>query len=148
MNFSKKEGDLIKTIRDMDSAKLIIKDDYLAFQFKSKSFLRQQIRRMVKKILELGKGEINYSNFLDLFDESKEFSYQPADPKGLILWNIEYDNEIEFLEDQKSIDRRNQFFLTKGEFQPEGADEPLTVTTNRSHPPYHDGCDCGIMASL
>jgi len=42
----------------------------------------------------------------------------------------------------------DQFFLKQGEFQPEGADEPLTVTSNRSHPPYHDGCDCGIMAEI
>ncbi len=41
----------------------------------------------------------------------------------------------------------NEYFLTKGDFQPDGADEPLTVTSNRSHPPYHDGCDCGIEAS-
>jgi HK97 family phage portal protein len=38
-------------------------------------------------------------------------------------------------------------FLTKGEFQPDNADEPLIVTGNRSHPPYHDGCDCTIAAS-
>ena len=38
----------------------------------------------------------------------------------------------------------NEFFLTKGDFQPEGAERPLVVTGNRSHPPYHDGCDCGI----
>jgi len=42
----------------------------------------------------------------------------------------------------------DQYFLTKGDFQPDGAEEPLIVTSNRSHPPYHDGCDCGIMASI
>jgi len=41
----------------------------------------------------------------------------------------------------------NEYFLTKGDFQPDGADKPLTVTSNRSHPPYHDGCDCGIESS-
>jgi len=35
-------------------------------------------------------------------------------------------------------------FLPAGEFQPEGADEPLTVSSPKKHPPYHDGCDCGI----
>ena len=38
------------------------------------------------------------------------------------------------------------FFLTKGDFQPEGVDEPLTVTQNCSHPPFHGGCDCGVAA--
>jgi len=41
----------------------------------------------------------------------------------------------------------DEYFLPKGDFQPEGAERPLTVTSNHSHPPYHDGCDCGIGAS-
>jgi len=39
-------------------------------------------------------------------------------------------------------------FLTEGDFQPEGADRPLTVTSTYNHPPYHGGCDCGIEASI
>ncbi|HUV65289.1 MAG TPA: phage portal protein [Sedimentisphaerales bacterium] len=39
-------------------------------------------------------------------------------------------------------------FLEPGDFQPEGAERPLTVTSIRRHPPYHDGCDCGIEASI
>jgi HK97 family phage portal protein len=42
----------------------------------------------------------------------------------------------------------DDFFLTKGEFQPEGADKPLIVTSNYRHPPYHEGCDCGITAGI
>ena len=42
----------------------------------------------------------------------------------------------------------DSFFLTKGNFQPEGAKEPLTVTSNCSHPPFHSGCDCGITANI
>jgi len=38
-------------------------------------------------------------------------------------------------------------FLEPGDFQPEGADRPLVVTSIRRHPPYHDGCDCGVEAS-
>ncbi|MFW9998836.1 MAG: tRNA pseudouridine synthase A [Candidatus Hodarchaeota archaeon] len=113
VNFSKKEIDMINTIRDMDSATLSTKDDYLIFQFKSKSFLRQQIRRIVKKVLELGKYEITYDDFLELFNDSKAFSYQPADPRGLILWDIKFNDEIMFIEDQKSKERRNNFFQTK-----------------------------------
>ena len=38
-------------------------------------------------------------------------------------------------------------FIRKGEeFKPEGAELPLTPTSNRSHPPYHDGCDCDIVS--
>ena len=38
-------------------------------------------------------------------------------------------------------------FLEPGDFQPEGAERPLTVTSVRRHPPYHDGCDCGVETS-
>jgi len=42
----------------------------------------------------------------------------------------------------------DQVFLPKGDFQPEGAESPLNVTHNCSHPPYHDGCLCAIVASF
>ena len=35
-------------------------------------------------------------------------------------------------------------FLEPGQFQPEGAAAPLTVSSRKNHPPYHDGCECGI----
>ncbi len=40
-----------------------------------------------------------------------------------------------------------EFFIYKGEeFKPEGAQNALIPHVNRSHPPYHDGCDCDIVA--
>lgn len=40
-----------------------------------------------------------------------------------------------------------QFFLSKGEdFQPDGADRPLSRRVNVGHPPLHNGCDCHIVA--
>ncbi|UCC20805.1 MAG: hypothetical protein JSV62_05870 [Promethearchaeota archaeon] len=113
INFSKRESEVINTIKDMNSVTLAVKDDFIIFEFKSKSFLRQQIRRMVKKILELGTGEINYNDFLNLFNNSKLISYQPADPKGLILWDIKFENNIIFTKDPKSIERRDKFFSSK-----------------------------------
>lgn len=35
-------------------------------------------------------------------------------------------------------------FLEPGQYQPEGASAPLTVSSRKNHPPYHDGCECGI----
>jgi tRNA pseudouridine(38-40) synthase len=112
-NFSKKDDTKITTIRDMDSVKLSILDDYLIFQLKSKAFLRQQVRRMVKKILDLGISKISYEDFLDLFDVSKEISYQPADPEGLILWDIKFDEKVNFIVDPKSKERMEKFFIKK-----------------------------------
>lgn len=112
-NFSKKEKENITTVRDMHTAMMSFKNELLIFQFKSKGFLRQQIRRIVKKLLELGKGDIEYDAFLKLFDASKPFSYQPADPRGLILWDITYDNTIEIIEDKKSKERMLLYFFKK-----------------------------------
>ena len=112
-NFSKKKSNDINTVRDMDSITLSIEDDYLFLQFKSRAFLRQQVRRMVFKILEVGTGKICYEDFLDLFDASREISYQPADAKGLILLDIKYEDKINFIIDSKSKERMNNFFTTK-----------------------------------
>jgi len=110
-NFFKKENNEKQTKRRLDLAEMSVQKNRLIFDFKSKSFLRQQIRRMVKKILELGKGEINYDDFLNLLNPKNYYSYQPADPSGLILWDIIYDNSIQFQVDLKSKERMENYFL-------------------------------------
>ena len=109
-NFSKRDKQDIKTIRELISAKVNISKKYIIFEFKSKSFLRQQIRRMVAKILELGEGKISYTEFLNLFNSKNYISYQPANPEGLILWDIDYGNNIKFEIDQKSVERMSEVF--------------------------------------
>ena len=68
---------------------------------------------MVRTIIDLGIGVIDYQHFLDLFDNSREFSFQPAEPEGLILWDIIFDNQIKFNDDIKSMDRMKQYFFKK-----------------------------------
>jgi tRNA pseudouridine38-40 synthase len=113
VNFFKKENNEKQTKRRLDLAEMSVQKNRLIFDFKSKSFLRQQIRRMVKKILELGKGEINYDDFLNLLNPKNYYSYQPADPSGLILWDIIYDNSIQFQVDLKSKERMENYFLSQ-----------------------------------
>jgi len=110
-NFSKQEKDNEKTIRDIMLASLRLNGDFLIFDFKSRAFLRQQIRRMVAKIFEIGLEIITFEEFLDLFNPSKTYSYQPANPLGLILWDINYGKKIQFIIDTKSQERMNKFFL-------------------------------------
>ena len=112
-NFAKIEKNENKTIRDLDYVNISVVNDYLIFDFKSRAYLRQQIRRMVKKILKLGMKEINYDEFLLLFDDSKEISYQPADASGLILWDIKYDKKIKFIIDLKSKERMINYFFNQ-----------------------------------
>jgi len=110
VNFSKRDKEEKKTVRDMDSVTMTIVNGYIIFNFKSRAFLRQQIRRMVRKIIELGKGEIEYDDFLRLFDASSYHSYEPVDPLGLILWDIKYGNNVKFKIDPKSMNRMEKYF--------------------------------------
>jgi len=109
-NFSKPGKEEVKNIRDMISTSINIEGNFIIFDFKSRAFLRQQIRRMIAKILEVGFGKISYEDFIDLFDPFKDISYQPADPFGLILWDINYGNNVSFVIDNKSKERRNKYF--------------------------------------
>jgi len=109
-NFSKFGKEDVKTIRDMDSVRIRVINDYIIFDIKSRAFLRQQVRRMVKKVLEVGTKEISIEDFLELFDSSKSFSYQPVEPEGLVLWDIKYDDSIEFKTDPKSVKRMLKYF--------------------------------------
>ena len=109
-NFSKQGKEKVKNIRDIISTSINIEGNFIIFDFKSRAFLRQQIRRMVAKILEVGLDKISYEEFIDLFDPSKEISYQPADPFGLILWDINYGNNVSFVIDNKSKERRDKYF--------------------------------------
>jgi len=115
-NFSKQENKEEKTVRDLLLASLNIDGDFIIFDFKSRAFLRQQIRRMVAKILEVGLGVIDYDDFLDLFDPAKFISYQPADPFGLILWDINYGNRVHFTIDKKSKERMDIYFREKEQY--------------------------------
>lgn len=121
-NFFKKEKDEVNTLRDLMVARFEKHESFLIFNFKSKAFLRQQIRRMMAKILELGKNIIPYDDFLRLFNPSEEISYEPAKANGLILWNVYYGQKLTFEIDKKSVERMKtylseryrDFFLKSG----------------------------------
>lgn len=112
-NFSKRENENIDTIRTLNMASVNLKEDCLIFHFKSKSFLRQQVRRMVKRLVEVGMNQFNFDDFLELFNTSSYISYQPANPKGLILWDVIYDNNIQFAIDPVSIKRMIRYFYQR-----------------------------------
>ena len=61
------------------------------------------------------KEKLFYANkhekdFLELFDNTNIVSYQPADPRGLILWDVDYGDEIDFELDLKSVERMRVYF--------------------------------------
>ena len=110
-NFFKRGKEEVRLSREILLASITKEEDYVIFDFKSQAFLRQQIRRMVAKILELGTGMIDYDRFLNLFSPNFEISYEPADPRGLILWDVSYGDHIYLIIDPKSMDRMNNYFF-------------------------------------
>lgn len=109
-NFSKSDKNENKTVRDLLLASMSKDGDFLVFDFKSRAFLRQQIRKMIAKILEVGLEIITYDEFLELFNPVKSLSYQSADPFGLILWDVNYGKRIHFIPDKKSMERMISYF--------------------------------------
>ncbi|TFF88652.1 MAG: tRNA pseudouridine(38-40) synthase TruA [Promethearchaeota archaeon] len=112
-NFSKRKKDQENTVKDLDLVKMTELDEFIIFDFISRSFLRQQIRRMVRKIIDVGIGEMSLEDFKVLFDSTNYISYQPAEPEGLILWDINYGDEFELIEDDTSIERMREYFGEK-----------------------------------
>lgn len=108
-NFSKKssEGDE-KTVRDLNLT--VFKEGaLLIFDFKSRAYLRQQIRKIMAKIIEVGKKEISLKQYSELLNPANEYSFPPADAHGLILWDIYYGENVKFLKDPKSLERIEEF---------------------------------------
>ncbi len=112
-NFSKRDNSIENTLRELNSVNIKISNNTVFIDFISKAFLRQQIRRMIKKLMDLGKNEINFEEFLNLFDNKEFVSYEPANPNGLILWDIQYDSNIKFQINKKSVERMQNYFLAQ-----------------------------------
>lgn len=112
-NFAKREKAETITTKKLNLASVNLIDDYLVFDFKSKSFLRQQIRRMISKLIEIGMCKLTVTEFLYLFNTSNYVSYQPANPVGLILWDIIYGDNIKFKIDPKSKNRMINYFYNE-----------------------------------
>ncbi|MHA1793587.1 MAG: tRNA pseudouridine synthase A [Promethearchaeota archaeon] len=92
--FSKKgikEG-IIK-VRELSVADLFVDGDLLIFTFTSQGFLWEQVRRMVSFLLKYNDDSIE-DRINTVFKSRKRPNIEPASPRGLILWDVEYGNEI------------------------------------------------------
>jgi len=112
VNFAKKDKDK-NTVRDLEDIKLSIINDFLILDFYSQSFLRQQIRKILRKLVELGTKKITFDEFKTLFDPMKSCSYKPHSPNGLVLWDIIYPKDVNFVENKKGQMRLCNFFEQK-----------------------------------
>lgn len=97
----KKEKKTIKTIEKADIH--VLNDFTYQIRISSKSFLWQQVRRIVGHLVEISTGKCNelYTRSL-IENDSVSFKPSPVPPQYLILEKIDYEN-VKFVYDQKSI---------------------------------------------
>ena len=108
-NFCKNDPDVEeKTVRDLNLS-VIKEGNVLIFNFKSRAYLRQQVRKIMAKLIELGKKEISLKEYSAILDPTKEYSFPPADPNGLILWDVFYGKNLKFNIGEKSLERMREY---------------------------------------
>ena len=78
-------------IRTLNNIKIKKKNERLIFQFKSKSFLRNQVRSMVGSLVYLGKKKWSLKKFENVFKSKKRKNCAPPAPAcGLYLEKVIY----------------------------------------------------------
>ncbi|MHA1339124.1 MAG: tRNA pseudouridine(38-40) synthase TruA [Promethearchaeota archaeon] len=109
-NFSKKDVNQ-KTVRTIDEINVFYKKNLIIFEFKAKSFLWNQIRKIMCCIIKILKGEWKLEYIDQLFDLYNPNNHKLvsqlglAPPFQLFLWNVEYPNDIKFELCHKSISK-------------------------------------------
>jgi len=96
----------VPTIRDV-SITVNKKGDYLIFKIVGRSFYRYLIRKILGAILSVGKGELSLEQLQYHMRTRRALDVKPAEPEGLILWNVNYRNVI------FNIDLRSLRYLFK-----------------------------------
>lgn len=83
-----KRNNKVRTIMD---ASIILNDNIITIRFKSKGFLKYQVRSMVGTLIKIGENKISESCILDLMDK-KDRKKAPfmAPANGLTLIDVEY----------------------------------------------------------
>ncbi len=104
-NFSKNDPKKeIKTIRTLNTTEIYaFGDRTYRIQFTAKSFLWQQIRRIIGHLIDLANGNCELHHTYQLLESTSARSKpSPAPPDGLILDNIQYNN-LKFIYNLKSL---------------------------------------------
>lgn len=104
-NFAKRDTTKkINTIKDIEAADILSVGDYTyQIRISSRSFLWQQIRRIIGHLIEVCTGRYD-SQYTRCLLESKSVKFKPpaAPPENLILENVQY-KDVQFQYDQKAL---------------------------------------------
>ncbi|MFB0560260.1 MAG: tRNA pseudouridine(38-40) synthase TruA [Candidatus Lokiarchaeia archaeon] len=94
-----------RTIRTLFESKIVKKGDLLIFTFTSKGFLWKMIRKTVTALRAIGLGKKPLYYLKDLLDPNYKprGGVAPADPEGLILFDVKYSFDFQVDEVSKNM---------------------------------------------
>jgi len=94
-----------RTVRTLFESKVEKNGDLLIFTFTSKGFLWKMVRKTVTVLREIGSGEKPLQYLKDLLDPNNKprGGVTPADPYGLILFDIKYSFDFQVDEVSKNM---------------------------------------------
>ncbi len=93
------DGSPKSTVLTLETAKFNLQNNLLEFEFSSRSFLWNQVRKMVSVILDIGAGKYPpeiIDEILNPPSSQPKGGIKPVPPDGLVLYDVYYKN-IEFI---------------------------------------------------
>ncbi|NHJ31445.1 MAG: tRNA pseudouridine(38-40) synthase TruA [Asgard group archaeon] len=87
------DGSSKSTVLTLESAKLELQDKILRFEFSSRSFLWNQVRKMVSVVLAIGAGKYPLKMIDEVLDTNSlepKGGIKPVPPEGLVLYDVYY----------------------------------------------------------
>ncbi|TET29514.1 MAG: tRNA pseudouridine(38-40) synthase TruA [Candidatus Heimdallarchaeota archaeon] len=101
------DGSPKSTVLTLETAKFNLQNNLLVFEFSSRSFLWNQVRKMVSVILDIGSGKYPPEIIDEILNPptfKPKGGIKPVPPDGLVLYDVYYEN-IEFI----SIAKKTSF---------------------------------------
>ncbi|MHA1859623.1 MAG: tRNA pseudouridine(38-40) synthase TruA [Candidatus Asgardarchaeia archaeon] len=93
----------VPTVREVKEVSVNVEGDVISFTFKARSFLWQQVRRMVSLILMVGRGELSLEEVSEVLNGRVRKNIAPAPAHGLILFDVSY--HVSFKKDEKAASK-------------------------------------------
>lgn len=101
---------------------------HLTFDFVAPAFLRQQVRRMVQALLEVGTGAVDVEYFRRALEGEAPSSFRPAPPEGLFLAGISY-RKLVIQRDEKAVERFVSYLRGRRDLRAAAMIEVLSPST-------------------
>jgi len=102
--------------------------EHLTFDFVAPAFLRQQVRRMVQALLEVGTGAVDVEHFRRALEGEATSSFRPAPPEGLFLAGISY-RKLVIQRDERAVERFVSYLRGRRDLRAAAMIEVLSPST-------------------